>query len=182
MDTVHSILDTVDPLPTFAVAYNNIPPAGGAPWDDRKIVHNDVFLPQIMEVHSGQSYGLLSTEREWIPEPPPGDWGDYIDKSIGDKTWLMSVTYVFARTQVGDANEDPLPFDVIPGSLNIGWTIPGDINGDCSVNVLDMLFVRNSLQKDVYSSDYWKADINRDRQVNVLDMILVRNELKSTCP
>lgn len=120
----------------FYVAFNNIPPESG-PFGDRAITWNDDFLPDIREVYTGQTMGLMSTEREFIP---PFSWGDYIDKTIPPEeddeavnpeemvwesheglTWLMSITYWYdtsaegtytidaktALTTFGDADDPP---------------------------------------------------------------------------
>jgi len=59
--------------------------------------------------------------------------------------------------------------------------IPGDANGDCSVNVLDLIFIRNRLGKPVGSGDNWKADVNSDSVVNILDLIYARNRIGARC-
>jgi hypothetical protein len=61
------------------------------------------------------------------------------------------------------------------------WLVSGDANGDCSVNILDMLFVRNRLGQDTASGDNWQADVNEDAGINILDMIFVRNALNTSC-
>jgi hypothetical protein len=58
----------------------------------------------------------------------------------------------------------------------------GDANGDCRVNVLDLIFVRNRLNQDVGTADNWQADVNTDGKINVLDLIYVRNRLNTKCP
>ena len=57
-----------------------------------------------------------------------------------------------------------------------------DVNGDCQVNVLDMILVRNHLGQAVGIGDNWRSDANRDGKINVLDMIFVRNRLGTKCP
>jgi len=58
--------------------------------------------------------------------------------------------------------------------------LPGDVNYDGKVNVLDLLLVRNSLGRDPASSiEARKADVNADGAVNVEDLLVVRGELKS---
>ncbi|NQT21141.1 MAG: hypothetical protein HQ592_15645, partial [Planctomycetes bacterium] len=167
--------------PTFVIALND-PPVGG-PWDDRKVVHNDTFLPNIDTISNGQIVGLTSLDA---------------DNSIGGKTLLMSITYEYTRdaaavawytidanretTAADDRDENPLPFEVITGGLNIGWPIRGDADGNCIVNVLDMLTVRNAFLKNIYSADNWQADVNNDGTVDVLDMLEVHIALKDACP
>ena len=69
-----------------------------------------------------------------------------------------------------------IPFDTL------WWKIPGDINGDCRVNVLDLILVRNKLMKSVSSGENWWADVNNDGKINVLDLIQVRNKIGTKCP
>ena len=61
-------------------------------------------------------------------------------------------------------------------------TLEGDANGDCKVNVLDLIHVRNNLKGDVSSDPAAaQADVNHDGIVNVLDLIYVRNRLGNSC-
>ena len=62
-----------------------------------------------------------------------------------------------------------------------GWNLPGDINDDCAVNVLDLLFVRNNLLAGVATGRNWKYDVNNDGGIDVLDVIFVRNRLGMKC-
>jgi len=56
--------------------------------------------------------------------------------------------------------------------------LPGDVNYDGRVNVLDLILVRNSLGHDPASSiEARKADVNADGSVNVLDLLVVRGRL-----
>jgi len=63
-----------------------------------------------------------------------------------------------------------------------GWNIPGDTNGDCRVNILDLIFIRNKLNLDAATDDNWKGDVNNDTRINILDLIFVRNKLNTACP
>jgi len=61
-------------------------------------------------------------------------------------------------------------------------TLDGDATGDCRVNVLDLIYVRNHLRGDVSSDPAAAlADVNNDGSVNVLDLIYVRNRLGTKC-
>jgi len=75
---------------------------------------------------------------------------------------------------------------VIDGDLDGAATVdigvyeylPGDVNYDGRVNVLDLILVRNSLGGDPASSiQARKADVNADGAVNVLDLLVVRGRL-----
>ena len=61
------------------------------------------------------------------------------------------------------------------------WRIPGDVNDDCHVNILDMIHIRNALGLDPSSGTNWKKDVNRDGKINVLDLIFVRNWSGAKC-
>ena len=58
---------------------------------------------------------------------------------------------------------------------------PGDVNLDCKVNILDLIFIRNRLNQDPATGDNWQADVNADGKINILDLIAVRNALNTTC-
>ena len=60
--------------------------------------------------------------------------------------------------------------------------IPGDATLDCRVNILDLIFIRNKLNRDVTTGDNRLADVNNDGAINILDLIYVRNRLGNTCP
>jgi len=88
-----------------------------------------------------------------------------------------------------DASNEPQPN---AGTINIGaygntpeaskseW-ITGDVTGDCVVNVLDMINVRNHLYEPVGSGDNWRYDLTGDGMINVLDMLVVRNNARNRC-
>jgi len=59
--------------------------------------------------------------------------------------------------------------------------LEGDANGDCVVNILDLIKIRNLLGADVESGDNSKADVNKDGRINILDMVYVRNRLGNRC-
>ena len=126
---------------TMYTAYQHQPPTGGADWGDRQITWNQEFLPEIEEVTSSDTFGVISTEKEWLPFPI-SNWGDYIDKTITEKIWLMTVGYWYipgaegdgtmtytigaADTTVfgtGDVVPLPIPFNVVTGSVTIGGEV-----------------------------------------------------------
>ena len=91
------------------------------------------------------------------------------------------------NTVFGDTRFDPpvaILYALVPGSLTVGspLELEGDVTGDCVVNVLDMIGVRNHLYEDVGSGDNWRYDLTGDGMINVLDMMVVRNNARATCP
>jgi hypothetical protein len=81
----------------------------------------------------------------------------------------------------------------VPGETNtannnltgatIEVTIPGDVNGDGTVNILDAIQVSNSFLATPSSSN-WNpnADINSDNVVNILDAIILANHFLQHYP
>jgi len=62
------------------------------------------------------------------------------------------------------------------------YNLFADANGDCHVNVLDLIFIRNRLGANPNTGDNWRADIVAgDGAINVLDLIAVRNYLGTKC-
>ena len=86
---------------------------------------------------------------------------------------------------------DSYASNLVPGDTNGPYDVfvhdrgapglPGDTNGDCMVNILDLLYVRNRLGQDPASGDNWRANVNGDGAINILDLIFVRNRLGATC-
>ena len=61
--------------------------------------------------------------------------------------------------------------------------LPGDVNADGAVSILDLVQVRNELNRPV-TADSFRADVNADGMVNIFDLVTVRNALNTTvsCP
>ncbi|HUU99039.1 MAG TPA: dockerin type I domain-containing protein [Phycisphaerae bacterium] len=75
-----------------------------------------------------------------------------------------------------------IDFPETAGSLVIQQqALRGDIDGNCIVDVADMIAVRDRQLADPGSPGYLDADLNGDGRVNVLDLILVRNLLGRRC-
>ena len=58
--------------------------------------------------------------------------------------------------------------------------IQGDVNGDNKVNIVDMLAVRNVLNRDPKSDSNFRADVDGDGKINIVDMLAVRNSLNTS--
>jgi len=60
----------------------------------------------------------------------------------------------------------------------------GDVTGDGSVNIFDLVSVRNSLNQGVSEANF-RADVNADGSINIFDLVAVRNNLNQNvaeCP
>jgi len=78
--------------------------------------------------------------------------------SVGGKTYYFELWFV---DNVAVAPSDARPLNEVELTMNDGhtvlaqydWRLPGDYNDDCTVNILDLLYVRNRLQTTCSDSD-----------------------------
>ncbi|HUS57345.1 MAG TPA: cellulase family glycosylhydrolase [Planctomycetota bacterium] len=57
-----------------------------------------------------------------------------------------------------------------------------DVNADGVVNILDLILIRNNLNRQPGSNAPVRTDVNGDGRINVLDLIAVRNALNTIWP
>ena len=140
--------------------------------------------PRFADVENGD-FHLKSRYGRWSPSANGGKGGYVID--------TVHSPCIDAGDPASDYGNEPTPNG---GRVNMGaygntefasrsgpwWPIPGDANHDCRVDILDLLFVRNRLNKDSSTGDNWLADANGDGKINILDMLYVRNRMGTTCP
>ena len=108
-----------------------------------------------------------------LPGSPCIDAGtNDIDNPATTEVETLPATDLAGITRVIDGNRDGT------ATVDIGAYeyLPGDVNYDGKVNVIDLILVRNSICRDPASSPAArKADLNNDGKVNVLDLIAARN-------
>ncbi|HUW30422.1 MAG TPA: S8 family serine peptidase [Planctomycetota bacterium] len=137
-------------------------------------------------VQSNLTYGRYVPSDQTIgSEQASSDWTDH---SATDS--VMSVC-----VDAGDRSS-PYGSELEPNGLQINmgaygnspqaskskhWRITGDANGDCRVNVLDLIVIRNLLGQSPTTGSNWRADINQSGTINVLDLIVARNNLGAAC-
>ena len=81
----------------------------------------------------------------------------------------------------GHAGPAVQPSEGIAAAAPPTWLIAGDANGDCKVDILDLMFIRSRLGRDTAAADNGQADLNEDGRINVLDLITARNKLGTHC-
>ncbi len=76
---------------------------------------------------------------------------------------------------ISDPDGNPLEFELIPGEVSVG--LPGDINMDGEVNVLDIVQLVNFILLIENPTDYqfFTGDLNQDGALNVLDVVRLVN-------
>lgn len=98
---------------------------------------------------------------------------------------IGGVSHKFAGWWVNGAAVEGNPITLTMNTYYIAEaryvTLRGDVNGDCRVNVLDLLCVRNALNQ-APSDDNEKCDVNHDGKINILDILIVRSLLGARCP
>jgi len=60
------------------------------------------------------------------------------------------------------------------------YGILGDVVNNCTVDVADLIYVRNHLFEPVNDGN-WMADVNRDGMIDLLDLVIVRNNMGTGC-
>ena len=117
-----------------------------------------------------------------------------IQKQITTLTTGKSVTITFTWNTTGFAKGNytiTASVDIIPDETDTtdntytdGWviiTIPGDVNGDNTVNILDAIILAGTFGSSINKPDYNpNADINCDGRVNILDAIILAQHFGQT--
>jgi len=106
--------------------------------------------------------------------------------TVSPRVTVLGGLYLFKCWQLDGvdqpAGQTTLTFAVTGAHTAVStWDITGDANGDCRVNILDLIFIRERLGRSVASGDNVKADVNRDGMINILDLICVRAQLAMYC-
>ncbi len=148
----------------------------------------DVSGPEAVESRSGGPQTLVVTFDGAIQNPGGAESVTASSGSVSDAAASGSSLTI---QMSGAANAQPLTiaFPGIVGAAGGGsvtdvlcfGVLGGDLNADRSVNVLDLVAVRNELNQPVTTLNFIR-DVNADGQVNVLDLVAVRNSLNSASP
>jgi len=113
------------------------------------------------------------------------------DASAISETRIFTITYRYGPsdhgthaiaadprfTEAGTLTAD-LPYYSVPGSVTI--SIPGDLNGDCTVNILDLIALRPHIGERGPSGSLY-GDLNNDGLINILDLVQIRQRLGQKC-
>ena len=112
--------------------------------------------------------------------------GDTVDLWAPERIVVGGADFRFVRWKLdgadGQSREKHLQVTMNTPHAAIGiYRLVADMNGDCVVNILDLIIARNRLLQDVNSGENWLADVDDNGRINVLDMILIRNRLGNKC-
>jgi hypothetical protein len=79
--------------------------------------------------------------------------------------------------EVMDRNDEDLSFVAIPGEINVSSSLPGDVNGDGLVDILDLVRLRKYLAGVKVTINSVNADLTGDALVDTADLMRLRNVL-----
>jgi len=131
--------------------------------------------PQFVDPGHWDGDTFIPGDYHLLPGSPCIDAGtNYDDNRFNPRIEIHPDTDITGIPRTIDGNLDGV------ATIDIGAYeyLPGDVNYDGKVNVLDLLIVRNSMGRDPASSiDARKADVNADGAVNVQDLLIVRGRL-----
>jgi predicted secreted protein/cell division septation protein DedD len=84
--------------------------------------------------------------------------------------------------QVTDTVPDPISVDLQDGQVTVTESIPGDMDGDCDVDVVDIMIVASHWNAVEGEQRYDPAcDMDNDGDIDVVDIMLVASHWGDTC-
>ena len=88
---------------------------------------------------------------------------------------IGGVEYCYSVSAVYDSSQSQISSESCAASSLVDF-IPGDVNTDNILNVLDIVIMVNMIF-GLESPNYQVADVNDDGLINVLDVIVVINDI-----
>ena len=148
---------------------------------DQKIIAITEILPEgseVLDYGINQDYEIFSfkeSENTWIIADSNNTINAeifyVIDIAVGQE---INGVYQY---QINGTMET---FDIVGYSVVFEGLL-GEGTGDCKINILDMIAVRNHVNELVVPGENDIYDLTGDNQINILDMIVVRNNLNAVC-
>ena len=146
----------------------------------------------LVDSKSGEAFSALSmTAPENYNSPCKFAWDalDLADDDIKDGTILtltfsvdesvsanskLNVKLSYQNGNIIDSDLNDIPVAINNGSVTIIDYIPGDINGDGTVDLKDVTFVRRLVTGYSVTANKLAADVNGDGEVTMKDVVLIR--------
>jgi len=86
------------------------------------------------------------------------------------------------NVQVTDTVTDMISVDLQDGQVTVTQSIPGDLDGDCDVDVVDIMIVANRWNTSEGEENYDPAcDMDNDGDIDVVDIMIVASHWGDTC-
>lgn len=125
---------------------------------------SNVFSTVTFKIKESAPAGKYSINIE--PDEASGAQGNRVIKEDSDRTILVLDTkYIGAEFEIVASSETTDTSD----KLN------GDVNGDGTVNAMDVLILMNCILGSQKASEYPNADVNEDGTVTIMDLVRLKN-------
>jgi hypothetical protein len=119
----------------------------------------------------------------WESSTPISSWGvTYVLPNYGRNVtaikqdgFAVNITTAYSVTASISLSDETVVSQMTVG-FSVNYTLPGDVNGDGVVNVLDLIIVGNNIGQ-TGTPGWIPADVVKDGIVNVLDLIFVGNQI-----
>ena len=96
-----------------------------------------------------------------------------VDKSVSANSKL-NIKLSYQKGNIIDSDLNDIPVTIDNGSVTIIDYIPGDINGDGTVDLKDVTLVRRLVTGYSVTANELAADVNGDGEVTMKDVVLIR--------
>ena len=113
------------------------------------------------------------------------EWGNSWQGAFDIDTWGVadygcSVLETVGNAATFDRGTDNYLHPVL-AVLQVRPQMCGDVNVDNSINIIDVIKIRNRASNTAYVLDCpWAGDVNADGSINIIDVIKVRNRASNT--
>ena len=154
----------------------SLPTTDGLAWNGKPLVlgADDASLGTFANVGAGPADNIPISCTLGLPAALVNDIRDGAQLTLFLTPASSAIGFTFNSVNVTGTR--------VPPSISVtADRVDGDVNLDCKVNILDLIFIRNRINGDVASGDNWQADANGDGLINILDLIYVRNRLNAAC-
>lgn len=146
----------------------------------------------LIDSKSGDAFSALSmTKPENYNSPCKFGWDalEIADKDIKDGTILtltfsvdkgvsanskLNVKLSYQNGNIIDSDLNDIPVTINNGSVTIIDYIPGDINGDGTIDLKDVTLVRRLVTGYGITANKLAADVNGDGEITMKDVVLIR--------
>lgn len=152
----------------------------------------------LIDSKSGDAFSALSmTKPENYNSPCKFGWDalEIADKDIKDGTILtltfsvdkgvsanskLNVKLSYQNGNIIDSDLNDIPVTINNGSVTIIDYIPGDINGDGTIDLKDVTLVRRLVTGYSVTANKLAADVNGDGEITMKDVVLIRRYVVDT--
>ena len=90
---------------------------------------------------------------------------------------FYDVEFVCSYGDISNGYGDVIDVDMVAGGVEVIDYSPGDVNGDGTINGIDVSILRRYLVGDAVTVNALAADVNSDGRLNGIDVVLIRRWL-----